>query len=258
MMFQELNMPLELRVAQWVHQFYLNNRRVPTVNDVWESWRDELDNVLSVARIFEDPDFRHYVLSRGVPWIRVDKKGRPTRLSAEQLYVISHVMDPTIRGGLRNKLLKLGIRYSTWSTWMKNPEFKMTVERMSEDALSEHMPLIQTALIETAEKGDMNAIKFAYEITGRYDPANKSVVDVMAVLSRVVEIITKHVDDPLTLAKIGSEVQMLANSALGNGAGTKVISATPVAAFDTGDSVFSFKDDYGNPDQQIKVIQARD
>lgn len=240
-------------IAQWVYHYYLRTKRCPGVGEVYRAFENELDNALSVAVVFDDKDFKHYVLSRGVPWIRVN-----TRLTQEQMYALSHVMDPTVPGGLRAKLRNLGIGYAKWTAWQKNPEFRQTFQTMSEDALQEHMPLIQQALIQTAEKGDMNAIKFAYEITGKWDPNSKAAIDVMNVLSRVVEIITKHVDNPITLAKIGSEVQMLAQSTLGVLPNNRVIQSTPVAAIDSGESVFSFEENYGKSDESVKVIQARE
>lgn len=204
--------------------FYLKKRRIPKIDEIFNEHRDMFENPLQLAKILDHADFKHGILSRGVPWIR------PNRLSAEQMYVLAHVLDPTVAGGLAKKLKNLGYSYVTWTAWMKNPEFRSMVASLSADQLEEHAPMIQQALLQTAEKGDMNAIKFYYEITQRWDPNSKNAMDVMAVLSRIVEIITKHVTDPSTLAKIGAEVQMLANTALGG--------------------------NNGNTNNQVKVIQA--
>jgi hypothetical protein len=56
-----------------------------------------------------------------------------------------------------------------------------------------------------------SAIKFYYEVTGRYNPRLQVDVNVDSVMNRVVEIIQKHVRDPQVLMAIADDLEDLAN-----------------------------------------------
>lgn len=182
-----------------------------TIEEIYYRFKDQLSSALAVTILIDDPDFKHGVLSRGVHWVRVDKKGHSTKLSSTQLYALSHVLSPTAAGNLTQRLRQIGVNWAQWQAWMKNPEFAQAVRVISADTMEEMAPHIQTSLIKQAEKGDVSAIKFWYEVTGRYDPNANKAIDVIAVLSGVVEIISKHVTDPAVLSKIGDDIRKLAS-----------------------------------------------
>jgi hypothetical protein len=72
---------------------------------------------------------------------------------------------------------------------------------------------MQRALVGQATKGDINAIKFAYELTGRWNPNAGQIMETREVIGAVVEIIQKYVTEPEQLTKIATEMQFLATRA---------------------------------------------
>jgi hypothetical protein len=72
---------------------------------------------------------------------------------------------------------------------------------------------MKVALAANAEKGDLNSIKYAFEVTGEYNPARENAIEVQAVLAQVIEVLAKHVHDPETLGKIGFELSAIAGRA---------------------------------------------
>jgi Helix-turn-helix of insertion element transposase len=142
--------------------------------------------------------------ARGIEWNSHDG------LSSEQAYALALLTDPTERGGLKQRLDKLGLSYTTYRAWLNNPVFSRAVSVLSERMLSDSLGSAHGALVRQVEKGDVNAIKFYYEITGRFDPKKQQVMDVMSLMAQVIEIIQKHVTDPNMLNAIGGEFALLA------------------------------------------------
>lgn len=161
------------------------------------------ENVLTVAAIFDEKDFIYGVCRRGIPWTGTHK-GLETR----QMMAIQAVIGE--KGTLKDRLKKCGVSYGLWTNWMKDKTFRSYFESLGADALSESIPVMKTVLAQQAEKGDLNAIKFAFEVTGEYNPAREGAIEVQAVLAQVIEIISKHVLDPDVLTRIGFELSAVA------------------------------------------------
>ncbi len=69
------------------------------------------------------------------------------------------------------------------------------------------------ALVDRVRSGDVSAIKYFNELTGRYLPQRSNNVDVGLVLMRVVEILQKHISDPELQEVIGQDLMQLALAA---------------------------------------------
>jgi hypothetical protein len=161
---------------------------------------------LEVATLLDTRGFKRCINLRGVYWTN-DKN-----LTSEQMYAISFITDPTQIGTLRARLSKIGITYAKWKGWMSNGVFRNAFNTVASQLLEDNFHEVDRGLLKSASNGDVTAIKFAYEITGRYDPAKKQALDVASVLAQVVEIICKHVKDPAALQAIGGELTMLSGS----------------------------------------------
>jgi hypothetical protein len=173
----------------------------------------------AVAEIMKSEDFARLIALKGVPWKTYNG------LTAEQHYTLLIVTDPTNRHPLALRLKAAGVEFTTYRTWLKDPEFAQALEQLSETMLKEMTSSVHNALIRSAEKGDTSAIKLYYEITGRYDPHKQQAMDVMSVLAQVVEIIQRRVTDPDTLTALAGDLRLLASVAVPGGS---AIQATTV------------------------------
>jgi hypothetical protein len=160
-------------------------------------------NPVVVQNMVNSDSFRRSLVVRGVPL------SKQSVLSPEQLKCVAIITDPTRKGGLKSRLREAGVSYPTYLSWMAQSEFRDSVNKLAERILENSLADVNTGLVEAATKGDVGAIKFFYELTGRYDPTNKQVMDVMSVLAQVVEIIQRHVTDPEKLEAMASELTML-------------------------------------------------
>jgi hypothetical protein len=95
--------------------------------------------------------------------------------------------------------------------WMRQKEFAAAFTAKSADNLKTYIPIADKALGDLVQQGDMKAITFLNQLTGRFDPNAKANLDVPALLMQVQDIILRHVLDPAVKRNIARELIALAN-----------------------------------------------
>lgn len=95
--------------------------------------------------------------------------------------------------------------------WMRQKEFAAAMAAKSEDNLKKFLPMADAALGQKVQEGDMKAITFLNQLTGRFDPNAKANLDVPALLMQVQDIILRHVLDPAVKRNIARELIALAS-----------------------------------------------
>lgn len=191
---------LQAVVAATRTAYQLNRGRVPTVEQI-HAYCDRSKKV--VQDVIQKDEFMAAMARSGINWQRY--KG----LSAAQNYALMIVTDANDRRGFLSRLKAAGITTTQWRGWLKQPVFASCLKELTGVALQEHETAANNALMKKVEAGDVNAIKFYYEMTGIYNPAKQQDRDVMEVLSAVIEIISRRVKDPATQFAIAEELQGL-------------------------------------------------
>lgn len=97
--------------------------------------------------------------------------------------------------------------------WMREKFFAAALEAKSAENLKKFLPLADQALGQLVQQGDMKAITFVNQLTGRFDANSRQGVDVPALLLQVQDIVLRHVRDPITKRNIGRELVALASGA---------------------------------------------
>ena len=95
--------------------------------------------------------------------------------------------------------------------WMRQKEFGAAMAAKSEDNLKKYLPMADAALGQKVQEGDMKAITFLNQLTGRFDANAKASLDVPALLMQVQDIILRHVLDPAVKRNIARELIALAS-----------------------------------------------
>jgi hypothetical protein len=157
----------------------------------------------TIAKVLSSPEFKYALRLRGV-------FPNSTGLTREQDLVLLALTDPSDGKTLQQKLRACQVSFATYRAWMKQPVFKMQMDAMTESTLSDNShALVQ--LDKLAGEGDLGAIKFKLELNGRYDPNKQQNIDVIAMMSMMLDIMARHVRDPETLAAISSDMGQLAS-----------------------------------------------
>ena len=94
--------------------------------------------------------------------------------------------------------------------WMREKNFAEAMSAKSEENLRKYLPIADQALGQLVQQGDMKAITFLNQLTGRFDPNRSQSVDVVSLLLAVQDIVLKHVRDPITKRNIGRELMAMA------------------------------------------------
>lgn len=106
------------------------------------------------------------------------------------------------------KRMKIGV--AELDGWMREKGFAAAFKVKSAENLERFLPLADQALGQLVQSGDMKAITFLNQLTGRFDPNAKGQLDVAGLLLMVQDIVLRHVRDPITKRNIGRELMALA------------------------------------------------
>lgn len=90
----------------------------------------------------------------------------------KQLLVLEAAREIGLQRSISAVAVETGVSRQTIYKWFKDcPEFKAAWDDIPHKLLSNHLPGVYAALIRKAIDGDVQAIKLALEVTGKYVPA---------------------------------------------------------------------------------------
>lgn len=200
----------EYDLLVWLEQYYLLNSSLPTSETVTN---EGLDAVLWVGCLKKE-SFINAAVERGIPsrlFSGVNTKG----LTEEQLLVVNSLLDLTDNRSRRKKLAEAGISTQKFETWLRDPVFSKYLTERSEALLSSGQHEANLALMDRVRSGELPAIKYFNEMTGRFTPASKNsaVGDSKLLLIRVVEILQIHLSEqPEVLQAVARDLIALSDS----------------------------------------------
>jgi len=103
----------------------------------------------------------------------------------------------------------VGISTQKLNSWMRDPKFAVHLRKRAEKQFAESDTKAYMSIIKGMEDGDLKATQLFLEMRGLYNPRVDVNINVDSVLTRVVEIISKHVKDPAILGAIADDLEML-------------------------------------------------
>jgi hypothetical protein len=181
-----------------------------------------------VEEILFDELTKKHLKVRGIDW-NIDRpnsdskasdrrSGRAKRLSDIQIATVSTILNPADKRSVTAKLEALGVSPGTYANWKKSKVFMDYMNSQGESLFGEFMPDMHNSLIGQATKGNVQAIKFAYEVSGRYRPKQgEETANVRMIIIKLIEIIQRHVNDPMVLQAIANDVQAIQKGLEPNG-----------------------------------------
>lgn len=164
----------------------------------------------SLLQVLSHPTVEIALENRGIDPAKTNAFLSPEQVAAVQL-VLGSVGD---RRSLGTKLRTLGLTEAKWRGWLKQKKFKTYLQQQSELHFQDFLPEARIALTQAVAKGDVNAIKFYYEVTGEYR-RDDSLPDVRVMMIRVLEAVQKHVS-PEQLAAISGEFDAILEGRVNN------------------------------------------
>lgn len=133
-------------------------------------------------------------------------------LTDQQMHAIATMLDPLDRRSDAKKLADIGITTRQWSTWILDDKFQEYLSDRSERLLQGSVHEAHKGLIKGARNGNVAAAKALHEITGRYKSGEEAQIDVRRLLFTFIEVLQKHVKDPIVLHHVARELSEVANA----------------------------------------------
>lgn len=204
-------------VISFSEQYWRENGFFPSFGEI------SMDTQLSAQEVEEivfDELTQKHLSARGIDW-KLDRpvsessasekrSGRMRRLTDIQIATVSTILNPADGRSVSQKLEDLGVAASTYANWKKSRVFADYMKRQGEALFGEFMPDMENALVTRAKNGNIPALKFAFEVSGRYRPnQGEEQANVKMLMIKLIEIIQLHVKDPLTLQNIARDIKTL-------------------------------------------------
>lgn len=182
------------KILPWVEVFYHTHKRYPS------------DTELAAQFNFDAVDLQHLHASKFYLNCLRDRgiSHQPGFFTPEQVAAISlitNIYDPRPNNA---KLAAIGVTPEQYNGWMQNQSFKDELNRRAEELMDNIFPDAQAALAKKVRNGDINALKFYYEITGRAN--SPETINLKLTMMKIIEAIQKHVKDPAVLQAISEEI----------------------------------------------------
>lgn len=228
-------------VMTYVEQEFLVSGMVPTPEKAEELG---ICSKVYYGNCLSSADFRAGMVVRGISLRGISGSDNGI-LTAEQLTVANIMLDLRDNRSQKNKLKDCNVPTQRWEAWLREPAFQNYLRRRAEALLGDNLHESHLALVDRVRTGDINAIKYFNEITGRYVPNATEKVDVNGILIRVLEIIQKYVKDGDALGFIADELMALSTvtpTMQGFGltpAPRRIIEQAPLIVSDDGSGVTS-------------------
>jgi len=210
----------EFDLINFIEQAWLLHGAIPSAARIKEL---DLCSESFYKQLLDREDVRRNLLARGIRF--TDNKGV---LTEQQLTAANVMLDLTDNRSRKKKLADLRIPTQLWESWLSDPAFQNYLRERSERIIGGNQHEAHLALLDRVRAGDMSAIKYFNEITGRYVPSRGDSVDLPALLMRILEIIQRHVTNNDEISQIADDLLMLAQG-VGLGQGpqqTRVLDAS--------------------------------
>jgi hypothetical protein len=152
----------------------------------------------------------------------------PDQLTAKQLHALAIYADTSVPMTHRERLRAAKVTQTQWDGWMRTPVFRAHLERVSEERLSNTLPLANFRLAEAVDRGERWAIELEYAITGRYAP-NQSGQNPQELFAALFEVLDEAGVDPRVMERVGRRLKAIATPGSAPARVAETVMLTPSA-----------------------------
>jgi hypothetical protein len=184
------------RVLPWIETFWHTNKRYPSDTDLITQFGFTL---LELEKIHASKFFKQSLERRGI-----SHPNRAHGLTDKQMAAIAVVTNYIDRRPTDAKLAAIGVTAEMYNGWMQDSEFKRQLQSRADEITDNVYPEAQAALARKVSEGEVQAIKFYYELTGRAN--TPETINLKLTLLKIQEAIERNVKDPRVLQAIGQDI----------------------------------------------------
>ena len=131
--------------------------------------------------------------------------GRKNQLDPFFVMAVELLIDPIDKRSRTTKLKAVGISSKRFNYLLEKEEYRKYWDKKVSVVISQTKNFGDLALARNVDNGDLQSIKYYNELTGRYRGQDETVINLMVLLGRMMEVLAKHVE-PQILAVIADEL----------------------------------------------------
>ena len=107
-----------------------------------------------------------------------------------------------------------GIEMSTakWKAYLKKPRYREYFEKRWKESFQDVELSAEMSLARNVEAGDLQSVKYYYELTGKYRPNDITIMNLGVIIGRLMEILAARLA-PDVLSEIADEMDKVINTA---------------------------------------------
>lgn len=202
----------------YIDQMWVKHARLPTETESKTAgfettqWR----------RLVSSEDYAEELYIRGIPKAAVLELQNQVKdrkvLDERRLAVATVILDQHDTRSRIKKLSESGVTTQEWQQWLLDPVFSDYMQTRMGKILWASTFETDAALLSKVRQGDVRAIAYMNEYTGKYVPASSGgrvpepALDIKGFLVRVMESLQKHIKDRNVLEAIANDLLMHANA----------------------------------------------
>lgn len=204
---QRVLSPTQIRILSFCEQTFWETGLLPTPERVVE---DLSVSGNSVRSTFRDEVFIQALASKGIDsegLITVGALVKQSRaLSPQQIVCANMMLNLHDKRSEREKLALIGVSSQQYHAWLRQPQFQEFLRKRGEALFSSSDYKAYKSLVRNVEAGDNKSLELFFRMRGIYRPTVDVNLNIEAVLTRVIEVISTHVKDPKILNAIANGI----------------------------------------------------
>jgi hypothetical protein len=212
----------QVAFVSFIEQMFWTTNQIPTDEKCSEAVGVTLT---TIKNYWQSSLVREHLVARGVN-LSANNDGL---LTAQQLMLANMLLNIHDKKSIREKLQECNVTPQKYQGWLNDPKFSGYLRTRAESLFAANDFQAYQALSDLANSGDGTGLKLFFEMRGIYNPRVKVDVNLEIVLTKIVEVIQRHVKDPVILAAIGEDLQNLDEVGGGQISGVQVGGVTPMA-----------------------------
>lgn len=193
----------QLLVLSYIEQTYFETGSIPVEAVVSANTGV---SVASVKRYWQDKRFLSFMQGRGIDLTKVQDLAV---LEPRQLALANLLLNMHDKNSVRSKLEAVGVTSQQYHAWLRDPKFQSYLRKRAEETFKASDADAYLGLSKAVQGGDVKAIQLFFEMRGIYNPRMTVDVNIDVVLTKVIEIVSRHVTDDKVLNAIATDFEQI-------------------------------------------------
>lgn len=198
---------LQVSILAFVEQVFWESGVLPTPEAVSEELTCRASTVVDT---FVNETFRAALVTKGIPVESLVTPGKliksPSKaLSPQQILVANLMLNVHDNRSQREKLAWAKVSSQKYHAWLRQPAFVEFINKRAEQMFSSSDHLAYRSLIKNVTAGDPKSLDLFFRMRGIYNPSLNVNLNINAVLTQIIEIVSRHVP-PDVMTTIANEL----------------------------------------------------